>query len=73
MKTSEQVRCSVGSRSGHLGFKEMPEICDYSLGQRARERRVILRTGRLEGQLGKGDEEDAEGVLSCPGSGANSR
>lgn len=73
MKTSEQVRCSVGSRSGYLGFEEMSEICDYSLGQRARERTVILRTGRLEGQLGKGDEQDAEGVLSHPGSGAYSR
>lgn len=46
----------MGSRSGYLGFEEMSEICDYSLGQRARERTVILRTGRLEGQLGKGDE-----------------
>lgn len=73
VKTSEQVRCSVGSRLGHLGFEEMPEILDYSLGQRARERTVILRSGRLEGQLGKGDEEGAEDVLSHPGSGAYSR
>lgn len=63
----------MGSRSGHLGFEETPEICDDSLGQRARERTIILRTGGLEGQLGKGDEYDAEGVPSHPGSGAYSQ
>lgn len=63
----------MNSRSGHLGFEEMPEILDYSLGQQAKKRTVRLRTGGLEGQPGKGDEEDAEGVLFHPGSGAYSR
>lgn len=48
--------------------EEMPEVLDYILGQRARKGAVTLRTSGLEGQLVKGDEQDAEGIRSHPGS-----